>query len=203
MYVRYTQKWLVTRPPDRPLTGRQVKHDANWGSVVDDVRPVIQVVHVIAAVVAAVTKHQLQHQVLQGGIRKSQKGQRHDNQDVPEPTGQLPTEAVWNECSHTSKFTRNNHIGKPRFGMFCCSDQDRDPVYIKFCFGEDMTFLLPQWVSSSCQRCWSAAFPAVAALCWQEAWNRQLWVRGLMHSCRWLMTTIVMHHERLVMCAHK
>lgn len=39
------------------LTGRQVKDDADRGRVVDDVRPLVQVVHVIAAVVATVTKY--------------------------------------------------------------------------------------------------------------------------------------------------
>lgn len=70
-----------------PLTGRQVEHDADRRGVVDDVRPLVQVVHVIAAVSAAIAEHQLQHQVLQQSRRKkkkkrgqkSQKGHRHGN----------------------------------------------------------------------------------------------------------------------------
>lgn len=67
------------------LTGRQVEHDAYGRRVVNDVGPIVQIVHVIAAVVATVTKHQIQHQVLwespnMGG--GGQKGQRHDNADV-------------------------------------------------------------------------------------------------------------------------
>lgn len=66
-----------------PLTGCQVEHDADRRSVVDDVRPLIQVVHVIAAVGAAITEHQLQHQILRGSQRQmwpeSQKGQHHGN----------------------------------------------------------------------------------------------------------------------------
>lgn len=34
--------------------------------MVDDIRPLVQIVHVIAAVIATVTKHQIQHQVLWG-----------------------------------------------------------------------------------------------------------------------------------------
>lgn len=60
-----------------PLTGRQVEHDPNRSGVVDDVRPLVQVVHVIAAVIATVTKHQLQHQVLwesqKNMVRKSER----------------------------------------------------------------------------------------------------------------------------------
>lgn len=55
--------WLRSRLLRR-LTGGQVEHDAHRGRVVDDVRPLVQVVNVIAAVVATVTEHQLQHQVL-------------------------------------------------------------------------------------------------------------------------------------------
>lgn len=61
--------------------------------MVDDVCPLVQVVHVVAAVIATVTKHELQHQVLwehreegRGGGgrqgRDSQKGRRHSNADV-------------------------------------------------------------------------------------------------------------------------
>lgn len=46
------------------LTCRQVEDDADWGRVVDDVRPLVQVVHIVAAVIATVTEHQLQNQVL-------------------------------------------------------------------------------------------------------------------------------------------
>ena len=48
-----------------PLTGCQVEDDADGGRVIDDIGAFVQVVHVIAAVVATVTKHQIQHQVLQ------------------------------------------------------------------------------------------------------------------------------------------
>lgn len=67
------------------LTGRQVEHDAYGRRVVNDVGPIVQIVHVIAAVVATVTKHQIQHQVLWESPNKmggGQKGQRHDNADV-------------------------------------------------------------------------------------------------------------------------
>lgn len=71
----------------RPLTGRQVEHDADRRGVVDDVRPLVQVVHVVAAVGAAIAEHQLQHQILREESdkktnkrgQKSQKGQRHGN----------------------------------------------------------------------------------------------------------------------------
>lgn len=66
-----------------PLTGRQVEHDADRRSVVDDVRPLVQIVHVIAAVGAAITEHQLQHQVLRESRKQicpeSQKGRRRGN----------------------------------------------------------------------------------------------------------------------------
>lgn len=65
--------------PDRLLTGRQVEHDADRGRVVDYVRPLVEVVHVIAAVIATVTKHQLQHQVLwgsRGGKKTGRKSER-------------------------------------------------------------------------------------------------------------------------------
>ena len=56
------------------LTGRQVEHDANWGRVVNDVRPIVQVVHVVAAVISTVTKNQVQHQVLrESRIKEHQK----------------------------------------------------------------------------------------------------------------------------------
>lgn len=58
-------------PVLRLLTGCQVEDDANRGRVVDDVRPLVQVVHVVAAVVATITEHQLQHQVLRGSQRKT------------------------------------------------------------------------------------------------------------------------------------
>lgn len=54
-----------------PLTGGQVEHDANRRSVVDDVRPLVQVVHVIAAVSAAIAEHQLQHQILRQSHSKN------------------------------------------------------------------------------------------------------------------------------------
>lgn len=86
LYARFALQVVnsntAVRPLDHLLTGRQVKHDANWGSVVDNVRPLVQVVHIIAAVIATVTKHQLQHQVLWGSQKRpteSQKGQHYDN----------------------------------------------------------------------------------------------------------------------------
>lgn len=54
--------------------------------MVDDVCPLVQVVHVVAAVIATVTKHKLQHQVLwkhrgegvrgSGGEREGEGGTR-------------------------------------------------------------------------------------------------------------------------------
>lgn len=102
----------------RLLTGRQVEHDANRGRVVDDVRPLVQVVHVIAAVIATVTKHQLQHQVLW----ESQKKDRQKVRKVNAMTTKMfrtscraeqsplfdygiirvPREAVWTEHTESS-----------------------------------------------------------------------------------------------------
>lgn len=41
--------------------------------MVDDVRPLVQVVHVIAAVGATIAEHQLQHQILRQSQRKEGK----------------------------------------------------------------------------------------------------------------------------------
>lgn len=99
------------------LTGRQVEHDANWGRVVDDFCPLVQVVHIIAAVIATVTKHQIQHQVLRESPKNTA---RKSKRSTPwqlrcsEPAAGwsstslfdysiiwVPWEVVWTDYEHT------------------------------------------------------------------------------------------------------
>lgn len=120
-----------------PLTGRQVEHDADWRGVVDDVRPLVQVVHVIAAVGAAIAEHQLQHQIL----RQSQKGGKKKSQKViPMATKNVESQLVadvahWDSIRASSESperlsgqnmsasSEKNYIRQ--FFIFCCSDREQ------------------------------------------------------------------------------
>lgn len=183
------------------LTGRQVEHDANWGRVVDDFCPLVQVVHIIAAVIATVTKHQIQHQVLRESPKKTA---RKSKRSTPwqlrcsEPAAgwsstslfdysiiRVPWEVVWTDYEHTVSSGEIITLESSIFEFFAALTETRlflfaqtsPSIYIYLlvcCVSMDLKSLLPRWVSSFCQHCWSAASPAVAVLDWQEAWNRQL-----------------------------
>lgn len=129
------------------LTGRQVENDADRGRVVDDVRALVQVVHVIPAVIATVTKHQLQHQVLwesqKKTARKSERStpwQLRRSETAAGRSGassfdysiiRVPWEAVWTERTVSSSeimWIRRQHLS-----IFCSSDRDKTAsVYRKF-----------------------------------------------------------------------
>lgn len=75
-------------------------------------------------------------------------------------------------------FSWNDHIRDQHFESSSCLHKIHH-LYISISvlgfFGKDVFKpFSPQLASSFCQHCWSAASLAAAALCWQEAWNRQL-----------------------------
>lgn len=123
------------------LTGRQVEHDANWGRVVDDFCPLVQVVHIIAAVIATVTKHQIQHQVLRESPKKTT---RKSKRSTPwqlrcsEPAAGwsstslfdysiiwVPWEVVWTDYEHTVSSGEIITLESSIFEFFCSFDRDK------------------------------------------------------------------------------
>lgn len=92
--------------------------------MVDDVRPLIQVVHVVAAVIATVTKHQLQHQVL-WEQRREREGDKDETVRKVGAMATLMSTASWRvdvarrysitPCAHTPQppGTRNACCASP------------------------------------------------------------------------------------------